>query len=633
LDYSTLDYSYNMITNQILDASSNHDVPFDIETFNSFSFGGDDTNTEGLNYGILTTNNYIFLTKNGGLTWDKKLQTNRVDLFGTSNNVRGTWGSYVEKNKKNGSYDNSGMYVQTSTEPWNGLPGLTLAYNNSDYDLSFNSDETWDPSLNANSFWNVNIPDNPGIQVLYRGGGGNTIKTYISDENSTSSIYEKKQQMWTFDSCIPGIKSIPPNDYQQSSLYLRDSEFERDSWQRITPSIIDKDLNSDYSSKNSLRWDGFTPYDCSYSIVNLPFSDINGKISNNIGDHSQYLGFYKLSKLPYTPFIVIEQSPGDIYTVDLIIKYLKGDGSVLNPSEYNTRLDFDKLDISSVYQVEVKPNINTPWSDDWKNIKDAFPDQATSFTGIYIETIRNLIPGKVYRFRVALQNDYGLSWYSNDSETLNALALQPSISNLQISTKLFNNIITWDVNTETVNNQNLQTVYNYDIKKFYFDKDNYIFQEMEEFNNFHKDLSGVLPFEKNSLVGQQITGPYNPVDSSNNLNPVSNVTLIDNDISLNFFYKYEVIAKNRTGTSEQTVYKTAYCPDGKAIALDSSYNVADASFNFIWRLASDIADNTTLTWDISWQEIRKDGSTGISSEIIDYLDPYSRGRGKKIRKW
>jgi len=45
LDYSTLDYSYNMITNQILDASSNHDVPFDIETFNSFSFGGDDTNT------------------------------------------------------------------------------------------------------------------------------------------------------------------------------------------------------------------------------------------------------------------------------------------------------------------------------------------------------------------------------------------------------------------------------------------------------------------------------------------------------------------------------------------------------------------------------------------------------------
>ena len=627
LDYSnnTLDYSHNIITNQILELSGNSSESFDIETFNSFSFGGDDTNTEGLNYGILTTNNYIFLTKNGGLTWDKKLEDNRVGLFGTSNNVRGTWGSYVEKNKKkNGSYDNSGMYVQTSTEHWNGLPGLTLAYNNSDYDLSFNLDETWDPSLNANAFWNVNIPDNSGVQVLYRGGGGNTIKTYISDEDSTSSIYEKKQQMWTFDSCIPGSKIIPPNDYQQSSLYLRDSEFERDSWQRITPSIVDKDLNSSYSSNNSLRWDGFTPYDCNYSILNLPFSDINGKISNNIGDHSQYLGFYKLSKLPYTPFIVIEQSPSDIYSVELIVKYLKGDGQVLNPADYNTRLDFDKLDISAVYQVEVKSDTSVPWNDQWMNIADVFPDQANSFGGTYLESIRNLIPGNVYKFRVALKNDYGLSWYSNDSEAVDALALQPSISNLQISTKLFNNIITWDVNTETVNNENLQTVYNYDIKKFYFDKDNYIFQEMSAFNTFHTDLSGVLPFSKGSLVGQQFTGPYNPVDSSNNLNPVFTVELIDNDISLNFFYKYEVIPYDRKGNPGETLYKTVSTPDGKAIGLDSSYNVADASFNFIWRLASDIADNTTLTWDISWQEIRKDGTTDISQVITDYLDPYSQ---------
>ena len=628
----TLDYSHNIITNQILELSGNSGESFDIETFNSFSFGGNYTdNKEGLNYGIITTNNYIFLTKNGGLTWDKKLQTNRIGLFGTSNNVRGTLGSYVEKNKKNGSYDNSGMYVQTSTEPWNGLPGLTLAYNNSDYDLSFNLNplKTWDPSLNANSFWNVNIPDNSGVQVLYRGGGGNTIKTYISDDLSPS-IYEKKQQMWTFDSCIPGIKNITENDYQQSSLYLKDSEIDGgDSWQRITPTIVDETLNNSYPYNNSLRWDGFTPYDCSYSIINLPFSDINGKIKNNFGDNSQYLGFYKLSKTPYTPFIVIEQSPSDIYTVNLIIKYLKGDGTILNPAEYNARLNFDKLNIKPKFQVEVKSDVSIPWTDQWVDIADEFPDQANAFDGTYLETIRNLIPGNVYKFRVALKNDYGLSWYSNDSEPVDALALQPSISNLQVSTKLFNNIITWDVNTETVNNENLQTVYNYDILKYYFDADNYIFQPMDSFNNFHKDLSGVLPFSKGSLVGQQFTGPYNPIDSSNNLNPVSNVTLIDNDISLNFFYKYEVIAKNRTGTVGQIVYKTVGTPDGKPVGLDSSYNVADASFNFIWKLVSDIADNTTLTWDISWQEIRKDGSTGISSEIIDYLDPYSRDGEKE----
>jgi len=633
---NTLDYSHNIITNQISNDIGTDD--FDTETFNSFSFGGDDTNTEGLNYGILTTNNYIFLTKNGGLTWDKRLGDKRVSLFGTDN-VRGTWGSYVEKNKKKvGGYDNSGMYVQTSTEPWNGLPGLTIAYNNSDYDLSFNLDpfKTWDPSLNANSFWNVNIPDNSGVQVLYRGGGGNTIKTYISNEDSVREEYEKKQQMWTFDSCIPGSKSVPPNDYQQSSLYLRDSEFERDSWQRITPSIVDKDLNSSYSSNNSLRWDGFTPYDCSYSIVNLPFSDINGKISNNVGDYSQYLGFYKLSKLPYTPFIVIFSPPSDIYSVDLIIKYLKGDGSVLNPTDYNTRIDFDNLDIRPIFQVEKKADISLPWSGEWKNIEDEFPGQSTSFVGKYIETIRNLVPGTLYKFRVALKNNYGVSWYSNESQTINALALTPSISNLQISSKLFNNILTWDVNTETINNQNLQTVYNYDIKKYYFDVGVYAWQEMDAFNTFHTDLSGVLPFSKSSLVSQQFTGPYNPVDSSNNLNSISKVELIDNDISLNFFYKYEVVAKNRTGTEVKTVHKTVSTPDGKAIGLDSSYNVADASFNFIWRLASDIADNTTLTWDISWQEIRKDDTTDISQVITDYPDPYSRGgesvNGKNINR-
>ena len=124
----------------------------------------------------------------------------RVSLFSpdVSRNVRGTWGTYVEKNPNQaGDFDNSGMYIQTSTEPWNGLPGFTVAYNDSSFNLAFNPNDntsiktsTWDPSLNANDFWNVKIPDNSGQPVLWRAGGGNTIKTYIDDSIESQSDYD-----------------------------------------------------------------------------------------------------------------------------------------------------------------------------------------------------------------------------------------------------------------------------------------------------------------------------------------------------------------------------------------------------------------------------------------------------------
>ena len=42
-------------------------------------------------------------------------------MAGPGGPYRGTTGSYVDKNIKisTGQYDNSGMYIQTSTEPWN----------------------------------------------------------------------------------------------------------------------------------------------------------------------------------------------------------------------------------------------------------------------------------------------------------------------------------------------------------------------------------------------------------------------------------------------------------------------------------------------------------------------------------
>ena len=78
------------------------------ESFNSFSFGGDysgnyvgNYNPDGYNYGIVSTDSYVYQTNNAGKTWEKRLGIDRVSLFSpdVSRNVRGTWGTYVEKIK------------------------------------------------------------------------------------------------------------------------------------------------------------------------------------------------------------------------------------------------------------------------------------------------------------------------------------------------------------------------------------------------------------------------------------------------------------------------------------------------------------------------------------------------------
>ena len=58
----------------------------------------------------------------------------------------------------------------------------------------------------------------------------------------------------------------------------------------------------------------------------------------------------------------------------------------------------------------------------------------------------------------------------------------------------------------------------------------------------------------------------------------------------------------------------------------------DASLNLVWTLSNDISENTEVTWDISWQEIRDDG-TATNGEF-SYTDPYNGviGGGGEIRQ-
>ena len=655
-DYSNnqLDYSYNIITDAIIDTSNNSNKVYSLDSFNTFSFGGDASgnqyNTEGHNYGIVTTDSYVYQTKNGGKNWEKRLGVDRIDLFGNNDNkVRGTWGSYVEKNqtKNNGNdfiYDNSGMYVQTSTEPWNGLPGLTLAYNNGDYDLSFTPLDsldkkviTWDPSENSNSFWNVNIPDNQGVPALYREGGGNTIKVHIDDESSTKNHYKNKQKMWTFDfTDSTTTTNYDTESYNVPSLYLRDSELD-DNWQRVIPSIVDPSLNT-YSKTESLKWGGITPYNNDYAIVNLSFANNNNLISNINNDISQYVGFYKLSKVPFTPHLRTEKNPADTYSRYLYIDYLMDyPNGALSADKWKNRLNFEKLHIESHFEIRYKlgqggtyggwSTLENWWAEEGQSAGTFDPDNK------YDEKVLKLVPGSVYQFRIRLKNDYGYSWYSNiePADGIEMPSPTPTITNLTSSTKLFENIISWKAPAGDLDGQSVQSVYSYDISKQYFDNATNAWIDDISFSRFYSDLSGVLGESYGDLSGTIWTGPFDP--SSGSVDPSSsftkNVSFTDTDLSLNYFYQYHIKHLPLTPGNPFNIQSiTTFISSGLPQYIDYSYNYQDASFNIIWTTDVDISNDTKVTWDISWQEIRP-GNVIDNSGTVFYTDPNGIGAGEK----
>ena len=612
-DYSDnkLDYSYNIVTNTILDTSNNPTKSIN-ESFNSFSFGGDysgnyvgNYNPDGYNYGIVSTDSYVYQTNNAGKTWEKRLGIDRVSLFSpdVSRNVRGTWGTYVEKNQNQaGDFDNSGMYIQTSTEPWNGLPGFTVAYNDSSFNLAFNPNDntsiktsTWDPSLNANDFWNVKIPDNSGQPVLWRAGGGNTIKTYIDDSQSNGSIYKNKQQMWSYDDYVP--KSTDNSNYsEQPNLYLRNSEAGNE-WQRINISVVDFSLNT-YNVSQSTKWGGFSDYDCSYSIVNLPFANIGSSstVFNTVGDTNQYVGFYKLGRVPFKIFLVTNVNSGDPYTIDFTIKY-KLNESVQYFLNANTRLNFETLGIT-VHIEEASKVFGSYGS----------YTEVLSFN-TYSDSISQRTPGKTFKYRARLSNKYGFGWYSNESDEITTPAPSPTIDSLTITTKLFENFVSW----KPLLVDGVQSVYSYNIQKRYFDLSDNDWREESGFTNFYTDLSG--------QIGSKLwTGPFDP-NSNNNLPTPNDVNFVDVDLSLNTLYQYNITCFPLVSGSvpSETYTISTFVSNAVAQYVNFEYTPSDASFNIMWTIDTDISSNCELTWDISWQEIRRDGTTD-NSGVIQILD-------------
>ena len=414
--------------------------------------------------------------------------------------------------------------------------------------------------------------------------------------------------MYTYDSLITanqsGNSNLFPAQPEMPVLYSRDSEL-KNKWQRISPSIVDASLNgyimsastSSREVKLGLQWDSFSDYDCSYSIVNLPFasrksSNLYNAVSLATTDANNYAGFYKLSKTPFTPYIKATQPLNDLFSVNLIVQYLGGFSTgILNPPLFNTRLDFVKLNIESWFYFRKKTSINAPY-DGWTltdglHLKD------------YTKTIIDLEPGSTYQFKVRLKNNHGFGWFSNESDEIVIPAPSPQLNELSISSKIFENVVSWRPFRELINGQEIQTIFSYNIEKQYVDGSSNWVTDIP-FTNFYRDLSGTLGPSYGDLSGTKWTGPFNPVTKVKDLSDVSFNSFVDTDLSLNSIYRYIITAfpSNINTTSSNSFTISTQTSNGKPKYITHQYNPTDASFNILWSIDTDISSNTDVTWDV-----------------------------------
>ena len=292
-------------------------------------------------------------------------------------------------------------------------------------------------------------------------------------------------------------------------------------------------------------------------------------------------------------------------------------------TEYESFLNFETLGITPVFEERSKVGVNASygnWLDIYSDTHNRPMDQ-TQTTERYSKTISNLSPGSIYQFRVKLKNKYGSGWYSNVSDDIVIPAPSPLITNLEIKSKFFENIITWDVHREIVNETEVQTVYKYNIEKQYLNDSSWITDT--DFTNFYSDLSGVLDSNFGDLEGSSWTGPYNPKNQLTDISGVKSLKIIDTDISLNTVYRYNiecfplVVAPENPSTF---FVKTTIVTDGTPKNVKYNYNVNDASLNITWTLNTDISSNTDVVWDISWQEIRKNSTHIHNYGVEKYYD-------------
>ena len=378
-------------------------------------------------------------------------------------------------------------------------------------------------------------------------------------------------------------------------LYTKDNS--DNIWSKLNFSVIDPSFS--IYKFNTQKFDTFLPLDISHSLIYKSEDyigndyEIGGDISSSFGIPKIYngLGFFKLSKTPPTPKLKV------IYPFVGNNKWIKLE---LHIEDTRWRF-FDKLKLRD---IEATSEFF------WKGIDDLSYKRITNKTNFDYLTTRtmvNLAESTKFNFKCRLKNKFGYSW---DSNIVTIGVPGPNIAfieDINCETKIFENKITIVPGYYDLSN----SIFSYDISKQYCEYsvgpsgervetwkyDNY-------FNSKYVDISGT------GWSGDDI----------------ESIEIIDNDISLNSVYMYNIRPRSINGNDAKIYDKLVLTDNGivKNIKFDYSFNdvQTDLSVNLFHYIeldsnasvVYDFSRNDTNVYDISYDILAHDISfTNISA--------------------
>ena len=368
-------------------------------------------------------------------------------------------------------------------------------------------------------------------------------------------------------------------------------------WSKLNFSIIDPSFS--IYKFNTQKFDTFLPLDISHSLIYKSEYhsgnnyEMGGDLSSNFGISKIYngLGFFKLSKTPPTPKLKV------IYPYVGNKQWIKLE---LHIEDIRWRF-FDKLKLRD---IEATSEFFWKGFDDlsYKRITNK-----TNFDYLTTRTMVNLAESTKFNFKCRLKNKFGYSW---DSNIVTIGVPGPNIAfieDIKCGTKIFENKITIVPGYYDLSN----SIFSYDISKQYCEYsvgpsgervetwkyDNY-------FNSKYVDISGA------GWSGDD----------------VKSIEIIDNDISLNSVYMYNIRPKAINGNDANIYDKLVITDNGivKNIKFDYSFNdvQTDLSVNLFHyteldsnaSVVYDFSRNDTNVYDISYDILAHDISfTNISA--------------------
>ena len=392
------------------------------------------------------------------------------------------------------------------------------------------------------------LSKNDGIKIS---GFKDIVKVNNSNTNDINQRFYQKDYVY-FDVSFndTGVINTKPDD-GFDLLYTKDNS--DNIWSKLNFSVIDPSFST--YKFNTQKFDTFLPLDISHSLIYKSEDyigndyEMGGDISSNFGIPKIYngLGFFKLSKTPPTPKLKV------IYPYVGNKQWIKLE---LHIEDIRWRF-FDKLKLRD---IEAKSEFFWKPIDDlsYNRIIQTTNTDSTPNTDFDYLTTRikvNLTESTKFNFKCRLKNKYGYSW---DSNIITIGVPGPNIAfieDIKCETKIFENKITIVPGYNDLSN----SIFSYDISKQYCEYSVGPSGERIETWNYDDNFNS----KYTDISGTDWTG-----------DDIQRIEIIDNDISLNSVYLYNIRPRAINGNDAKIYNQFVITDNGivKNIKFDYSFN-------------------------------------------------------------